>query len=246
MKVGENLIKAVLFDLDGTLLDVDMDNFLQHYLHKLSGHFADLTNPREFTYNLLASTQAMISNMDSQKTNQDIFNEHFFNWMPHPPEVVLPLISEFYQRLFPELQMCTKPFPHTPLTINAAQKAGYRLVLATNPVFPAVAIRQRMAWAGIIGNPFELVTSYEVMHYCKPSSKYYLEIAEFLGVKPDECLMIGNDLDDDIAAATTTGMKTFLVTDHIVHQSGQDVSPDYSGTTEEVAAFLVKLKENQL
>lgn len=239
------MIKAILFDLDGTLLDIDMDDFLQHYLHKLSSHFAELTSPQEFTYNLLASTQAMICNMDPQKTNQDIFYEHFFNWMPHPPDVVLPLISDFYQRLFPKLQKYVKQFPQTQMIIDTAKKAGFRLVLATNPVFPAIAIRHRMAWSGIAGNPFELITSFEVMHFCKPFREYYLEITEFLGVKPDECLMIGNDLDDDIAAAANTGMKTFLVTDSIVHKSGQGVTPDYSGTTEEIAPFLVKLKEDQ-
>lgn len=239
------MIKAVLFDLDGTLLDVDMDDFLQRYLHTLSGHFSEFTGPQEFTHNLLAATQAMICNMDPKKTNQDTFNEHFFKWMPHPPEIVLPLISEFYQQLFPELQVYVKQFPQTPLIINTAQKAGFRLVLATNPVFPSAAIRHRMTWAGIYGDPFELVTSYEVMHYCKPFGEYYLEIAAFLGVQPNECLMIGNDLDDDIAAAASTGMKTFLVTDRIVHKSERNVSPDYSGTIGDVAPFLITLKEYQ-
>jgi HAD superfamily hydrolase (TIGR01549 family) len=240
------MMKAILFDLDGTLLDVDMDDFLRRYLHKLAIHFAPYMEPQSFVEHLMASTQAMIENRDPAMTNREAFMNSFFTKLSHPPETVMPHIDDFYHHVFPQLKDFVSTFPHTSAVIDAARALGCPLVLATNPVFPLPAIRHRMSWAGLSEEMFALITSYESMHFCKPHPEYYLEIAHRIGVDPQDCLMVGNDADDDILAAKNAGMKTYLAEDMVVNKSGSVPQADFSGKVEELPAFLEKLNEKRL
>lgn len=240
------MVKAILFDLDGTLLDVDMDDFLRRYLTKLAAHFSPFMEPQAFVTHLMASTQAMIENIYSDKTNRDVFYEHFSPKLNHPPEIIQPHIDDFYERVFPELKGFIRSHGNTAHIMEAANSLDVPLVLATNPVFPLAAIRHRMNWAGLSEEMFTLITSYENMHFCKPNPEYYLEIAAKIGVPPSDCLMIGNDTDDDIRAAAQTGMKTYLVKNMVVNKSGCEPQADYCGLVEELPAFLEKLKEDRM
>ncbi|NLN06326.1 MAG: HAD family hydrolase [Firmicutes bacterium] len=205
------MIEAILLDLDGTLLNVDMDSFLERYLKKLAQHLAAFTDPASFSKNLWASTGAMVRNTDPQKTNKDAFIEHFCTWMDHSQEQVWPCIDEFYENVFPTLQEDIGPFPGVPYVMEKLRQSGCRLVLATNPIFPLSAILHRMKWAGLNPEDFALITSYEKMHYCKPNPMYYLEIARMINVAPEKCLMVGNEYLFDIEPAEKAGMHTFLV-----------------------------------
>lgn len=240
------MIKAILFDLDGTLLGVDMDHFLRHYLDRLSRHCARLMDPQQFVICLLASTQAMIINDNLSLTNQQVFMTDFFKRLPCPPEQVLPLIDGFYNDVFPQLREHVRPIPEIPSVIATARELGFKLVLATNPLFPAIAINHRIRWAGLDPARFELVTSYENMHFCKPNPHYYHEIVAFLGLAPMECLMIGNDVDDDINAAASAGLKTMLVDDMLVNNSGSTPQTNYGGKVADLRDFLAKLRNGEL
>ena len=237
------MINAILFDLDGTLLDIDMDQFLHNYLIKLSAHFSPYANPQQFSGNLMASTAAMIRNTDPTKTNSEVFREHFFTWMSHPEDMIISHINAFYQHVFPDLKCISRPCSHTSTIIQTAKALKCPLVLATNPVFPIAAIHHRMTWAGLAKQDFCLVTSYENMHFCKPHKEYYQEIAEIINVAPSECLMIGNNVDDDIVAADLAGMKTYLAEDLLVNKSGKAPKPDFRGSLAELPSFLEKLKQ---
>ena len=203
------MIEAILFDLDGTLLDVDMDDFLDRYMLKLAACFS--ADEKSFTKNLWTSTSAMINNKDPQITNEEAFMEHFLTWINHPRNEVMQRIHDFYEKVFSTLQATAGPFPHTEAAVAAARKLQCPLVLATNPIFPMVAIRHRMKWAGLQEKDFALITAYENMHFAKPNPDYYLEIAQILGVNPARCLMVGNDPVFDIRAAAEAGLITYFV-----------------------------------
>ncbi|NLN07083.1 MAG: HAD family hydrolase [Firmicutes bacterium] len=207
------MIEAVLLDLDGTLLDVDMDGFLERYFKKLAQHLAEFIDSASFKKNLWASTEVMIRDTDPGKTNQEAFIEHFYTWVKHPHDVVWPLIDEFYETIFPTLKGNIKPFPDVPYVMEKLRQSGCRLVLATNPIFPLTAILHRMKWAGLKPEDFCLITSYETMHYCKPNPEYYLEVAKLIDVPPHKCLMVGNEYIFDIESAEKAGMHTFLVSE---------------------------------
>jgi len=116
----------------------------------------------------------------------------------------------------------------------AVLELGLEVVVATNPIFPIHAVRQRIDWAGLGDINFKHVTSYEHCHFCKPNPDYYREIVDRIGRQPQECLMVGNDVEEDLAAAKI-GMKTYLVTDCLLNSKKLDFTTDYQGTLQELA-----------
>lgn len=229
------MIKALLFDLDGTLLDVDMEVFLPAYLKRLAPRVAQVMDPKRFVADLLASTKVMILNDDPNRTNEDTFWSDFFCRTRLDPEEWRPVFDDFYRTDFHQLRSLTAPRPAARPLLEAAVERGYEVVLATNPVFPRVAIEARLAWGNLEGLPFRLVTSYEVMHFSKPNPRYFAEILEMIGRPPEECVMIGNDATEDMVACRV-GLKTFLTTEGRVGQASDSCPPTWEGTLEDVLA----------
>jgi len=234
------LIKAILFDLDGTLLPLDTDDFLRQYLKAISSSVAHLTDPAKFVQDLVASTNAMIQSTNPYLTNKEVFWNDFLARVDLPEEVLMPVLDDFYAHKFPELALYANPSPLSQEIIEQAAARGFGLVIATNPVFPTEAVQERMRWIGIDDHPFDLVTTYEVMHFCKPQLAYYEEILTKTGYNAQECLMVGNDAYEDLIAAKL-GMQTFLVEDYLIDRPESDFSPDYRGTLADVYEFITQL-----
>ncbi len=234
---GVNNFKVVLCDLDGTLLPMEMNRFLQAYLGRLSLRFASSIDPKHFVQVLLAATGAMIENTDPTKTNEDVFIESFFGKLGVKPDRMMREFEHFYENDFPDLRRFTKPTPLARQVLNAAIARGCDLVLATNPIFPNVAIRERMRWAGIDDLTFAFITDYESMHFCKPKLQYYEEILHRIGAAPKDCLMVGNDLAKDMVAAQL-GMSTFLVEDCLIENNGDPTNAHHRGKLEDLLQFL--------
>jgi FMN phosphatase YigB (HAD superfamily) len=240
------MFKAILFDLDGTLLKVNMDYFLQHYLKSLAQHVNGVFDPDEFIGHVLSATKTMIHEISSETTNKESFMAYFLPRVSPDSDEIFPLLDDFYSKVFPQLQVHADTFPGVEEIMEQAVKLQCPLVLATNPVFPMEAIRHRMHWAGLKDDLFCLVTAYENMHFCKPHREYYLEIASYLEIPPEECLMVGNDADDDIIAAARAGMKTYLVEDCLVNKSGREPRPDFRGYLSDLKTFLRGLPEDRI
>lgn len=204
-------IRAFLFDLDDTLLENNMDRFLKGYFGLLAPHVAHLVPPDRFMPALLAATQVMVDHIDPSVTNQQAFLADFIPRVGQTAEAMLPVFDDFYATKFGSLRNLTRCRPEARAAVQAALDAGCDVVVATNPLFPETAIRQRMEWANVADLPFKLVTSYEVMHSCKPHARYYAEIVERIGRRPDECMMVGDDWGNDIAPAMKAGLQVFWV-----------------------------------
>lgn len=230
------MIKAVLFDLDGTLLPMDTDVFLQEYLKLLSQATASFIEPEIFVSELMAATYKMIANREPDMTNEAVFIREFFSATGLDPAIMMPVFEKFYKTDFCRLAEFFSPDPLVPALVEATMNK-YKVVIATNPVFPEIAIRERLRWVGIDEFPFTLVTSYENMHYCKPQVEYYLEITEKIKIKPEECLMVGNDVDEDLVAGKI-GMKTFLVDTYLINRSNRDYAADYQGSLKDFYTFI--------
>ena len=206
------MINAILFDLDDTLLTTNLDAFLPGYFKALSDKLSALVPPKALIQALMASTRIMANPHDLALTNQQVFEADFFPRIGVAESTLRPLFDEFYRDDFPRLRSLTSPRPEARALVQAAFRCFSHVVIATQPVFPLVAIQQRMEWAGVGDLPYRLVTAYENTHTCKPMPGYYLEIASVLGCPPEECLMVGNDPDQDIGPAQRAGMATYLVT----------------------------------
>lgn len=230
-------IKALLFDLEGTLLHHDINKFLPHYFDLLVKKFASLVELDRLKNCIRAATEAMVKNNDSGRTNQEVFWGHFLPLISLPKEKLYPLFDQFYQEDFPSLRGEAKAAPQARFLIQLALKGGLKVVIATNAIFLRVAIVERLKWANLEALPYALITSYENMHFCKPNPNYFLEVTEKIGEKPLDCLMIGNDLELDLIPAASVKMRTFLTNEYQT-PSSSSFKPDSIGSLESLRQKL--------
>jgi len=232
-------MKTILFDLDGTLLPIGPDRFrlfLEDYLRLISGYCAHLVEPKKFAHTLLAATEMMVRN-DGARTNEEVFMSFFLPALGLERAAIYPVLEEFYRTEFSKLSKHTEPTGLAGKIVEAALAKGWRVALATNPVFPRIAIEERMAWAGISEYPWCHVTSYEESRGCKPSLVYYRQLVDKLGLEPRECWMIGNDRDEDMIAGAL-GFKTYLLTDHALGEGAAAPPPTEQGTIGELFHYI--------
>lgn len=231
---------ALLVDLDGTLLNIDLEKFVLAYVDALSSRFTGLVEKNDFIRHLFTATAMMVQNNDPTINNENAFYEVFCPLIGLPLEKIEPIIDHFYKNDFPKLSCWGKEQPAARAIVETAKAKKIPLVLATNPIFPATATLQRLDWSGLQADDFQLITTMEIMHFCKPNPQYYLEVAEKIGCDPQRCLMAGNDTLEDLVAAEA-GMDTFLVDDFILHRKGTDYSFDYRGSLEDYLTLLKML-----
>jgi len=202
-------VKAILFDLDGTLLESNFDTLIKAYFQGISAYFAELLPPDQFIKHLVASTQVMLSDNDPGRTNIQAFAHDFFPRTNLDPSL-MELFNRYYLEEFPKLKYLAKANPLAKEIVELAFAYNTKVVIATNPVFPLEPIAERLRWAGVYDYPYSLITHGDLMHYCKPNPNYYLEICELIDVAPADCLMIGDDPEYDGPAAAV-GMDVFLL-----------------------------------
>ncbi|KKM13119.1 hypothetical protein SY88_00520 [Clostridiales bacterium PH28_bin88] len=219
---------------------MDTENFMKQYMRLLAQRVSPYMPAQEFVHKLLAATHKMVINNDPLKTNREVFNEEFFGSTGLRKEELSPVFEDFYSRDFPSLAQYTKPNAVARQVLAKAQSKGLTLVVATNPVFPMTAIRERLRWAGVDDFGFRLVTSYEEMHFCKPNPNYYREILDYLKVNPEECLMVGNDAEEDLVAGELK-ITTFLVEDCLIQRGTMNQRPDYQGSMTDLLRLLETL-----
>lgn len=219
--------KAILFDLDGTLLNSNMQTFLPAYLRALSARVAHIAPAEQFVSHLLAATQAMVVN-DGRATNAEVFAQAFYPFAGRGREELEPIFEAFYAEDFPRLRELTRPVPDARATVAAAFAAGYDVVIATNPLFPETAIHQRLIWAGVADFPYKLVTTYENSYHAKPNPAYWAAICRYLGHPPAACLVVGDEHMDMVAAHA--GCPTYLVPGPATALQPDTPEPTYRGT----------------
>lgn len=206
-------IEALLLDLDGTLLQNDMDVFVQAYLQALGRFMSGRLPSERLVPVLLRATQIMAANDGGDRTNEEVFAEAFYPAVGVERAELEPVFMRFYAEEFPKLRPLTQPAPEAALLVEWAVERGLQVVIATNPLFPRTAIEQRLAWAdvGVDRFPYALVTTYEEMHASKQSPAYYREIARRIGFPEGKCLMVGDNWDWDVESSTAAGLKAWWI-----------------------------------
>ncbi len=220
------MIKAVLLDLDDTLLLNSDTTFIQAYLQAAEKFFTNTYNRPNMRQDLLQTLAAMQAPRDYQHTNTDIALQTIATG-EHPLADLSTFFDRFYAEAYPALQAYTNQTETAHRLYQQLRQCGYAVIIATNPVYPATAIEQRLAWAGLPPEPekYAFVTTGDNMHAIKPSPDYYAEILARVGVEPDEALMVGNSTENDIQPASKLGLPTYHVTTSeqpadITHRSG--------------------------
>lgn len=216
------MLKTVLFDLDGTLLPMDNDVFTKTYFSHLTKTLAPLGyEPKQLVDGIWAGTAAMVHN-DGACTNETAFWRKFASVFGERVYTDQPVFDTFYRTEFQNAKSVCGFAPESKQLVDWLKGRGVRVALATNPIFPAIATESRIRWAGLAPEDFELYTTYENIGFCKPNLQYYAEIVQRLGCKADECLMVGNDVDEDMVAGEL-GMQVFLLTDCLINRHQKDI-----------------------
>lgn len=202
-------IKAILLDLDGTLLDINFGSFMDEYVTTIATRFSDVIPVDVFGRQLFESTKAMIFNAEPGRTTLDAFLQDFDASVPLPADAIARF-EDYYATEFPKLGRWARPHRGGRELVEAAMERQLKVVVATAPFFPDVAIRERLRWADLDDLPFDFVTSSDKMTRSKPFPEYYLEIADRIGLAPEACFMIGDEPIMDGAAAKA-GMHVAIV-----------------------------------
>ena len=223
-------IRALLFDLDDTLLINDMDVFGPVYFRALGEKFAKVCSPSLLVESVQRGTRAMLRNDGTHGTNAEAFAASFFQRVKLPPETLMPIFDDFYAHDFDTLQAITRPDPAAVQVMQRAFALGYQVAIATQPLFPLAAIASRLRWAGVGPERFayDAIATYDTFSACKPHPVFFSQMLDKLGRQPNECLMIGDSVQSDMPASQY-GIRTFLV-DRGQRSASLEVNSDATGT----------------
>ena len=234
-------LSAILFDLDGTLLPMDNDHFTEVYF----SYLARAAYPWGYqdTEQLIAAiwkgVSAMVKN-DGSRSNSQAFWDIFQAVTGKDAAPVFPKFDRFYETDFHKAKEATQPTPLAKEALSLARAKAEYVILATNPIFPRNADETRLSWLGLSCEDFDLVTDYDNCGFCKPNPEYYRQILRDFDLDPASCLMIGNDVDEDILAAEKAGVPGFLLTDHVINRQGRATGCP-GGSYGEMLDYLRKL-----
>ncbi|MBN2259880.1 MAG: HAD family hydrolase [Clostridiales bacterium] len=232
-------MKAIFFDLDGTLLPMDTDKFMKMYFHEMSKVFTGVMEPKELLENVMSATNSMVKDL-TDRSNEEVFMAAFEEKIDGNIEKYRALWDEFYQTGYKNVRNSSYVSQQMQESIAILKKKGYRLIIATNPLFPKDAILQRIEWAGVSADDFEYISSFEQNHYCKPQLSFYNEILESLNLEAEDCLMVGNDVQEDMIVSAI-GMKTYLIENHMQHRNEKKIEVDYRGDYESFLSFVKEI-----
>jgi FMN phosphatase YigB (HAD superfamily) len=239
---------TVLFDLDDTLLENDIQPFIQRYFEMLANALADSISPAQFQRAMQQAVYAMLSKKLPAGTLENTFDQIFYPALGVTKQSLKEKIDEFYHTQFPLLRKLTRPRETAIQLVEQAFKRGWQVVVATNPLFPRTAIEQRLEWAGLPVErfPFALITTYENFHFCKPHPAYFAEILAVLRWPQMPVAMVGNSFEDDILPAEQFGLPTFYLHENYKKKKDDKRHPlSQNGRLDDVLFWLESLEQNQ-
>ena len=235
-------VNTILFDLDGTLLSIDMKDFQNDYVNSLMKAFKGFKDPK-FVKTILSDPIKNIILNDGEETNETVFLNTIKNGLSEDEFKEVGLrFNNFYKNEYHSMEEYVKKQDAVPKSIEILKEKGYKLVIATNPLFPFKAVKARIKWANLDIDDFEFVTSIETSSYSKPNINYYKEVLDKINKKPEECFMVGNDVVEDLAVRTL-GIKTFLINNHLLNRDSIDYKSDFEGNYNDYLSFIKSLPE---
>jgi FMN phosphatase YigB (HAD superfamily) len=232
-------ITTVLFDLDGTLINVDMHQFVPAYLKYLADSIDPQMAVAPFVQQMIDRTIERLNSDDGSQTNEQFYLQAAESDLGITPHQFRQGLEHFFAHHMTKLQPLIQPLSLAQGLVDRCRNKGLELVLATNPVFPRPLVDARLEWGGMSPEDFDLVTSFENSRYCKPNRHYFDDILAVLGRRPEQCLMVGNDTEHDLSAGRL-GMTTFLVDTWLIDRSAE-FTADFRGSHLDLFRFLGQL-----
>lgn len=237
--MAQRTYKAIFFDLDGTLLPVDMDGFLKAYFKSMAAYSASFGyDPEQFVTALNKGVRAMI--LEEGGKNVDRFWNTFCQLMGGDKSIYEEVMDGFYGTVYDQLEDTIAAVPESAQIVKALKAKGYPLYLTTMPLFPRIAVTKRLSWAGCDPNDFDRITTYDNSTSTKPKLSYYRENVAAIGLDPTDILMVGNNVREDMCAMEL-GMDGFLVTDWLLNPDDKDINQYRHGTLKDLLEFVCAL-----
>jgi FMN phosphatase YigB (HAD superfamily) len=233
-------LKAVFFDLDGTLLPMDQDVFIGAYIGGLTKKLAPFGyDPKAVASALWKGTGDMVKN-DGSLTNDAVFWNSFAAILGEEVREEEKRLDDFYRNEFQQVKDFCGYNPEAKRIVYRLKERGVTVILATSPFFPAVATESRIRWAGLEPRDFAFITTYENSSYCKPNPDYYRWLLDKFNLSPEECLMVGNDVGDDMVAEEL-GMRVFLLTDCLINKTERKIEEFNHGSFDELVEYIEEI-----
>ena len=213
-------LKAVVFDMDDTLLSINLSAFIGVFALDEANLLAQVARkPIVSLFSPLGSAMLALNNGDraqgDTRTNRQFFADEIERRCGIP--ILEPAIADmldFYEReVLPKKNdrtISARPREGAHEAVQTVLDHGMRIALLTNPSFSRSCIECRMGWGDMLDMPFELVTTWENSTRVKPSADYYRDSLAKLGLAPEETLMVGNDPKRDFPSPSI-GLKTAYV-----------------------------------
>ncbi len=230
---------AILFDLDDTLISTNMTAFQPAYFHALGAALADLAPAKDIANQILKAVAVMQENQNPCRMLEKIFAENFYPQLGGTEEAFRQVLEDFYRNEFPKLRKVTQPRPEARELIDWCKSEDITMAIATNPLFPRIATRQRIEWAGLDPSDFVFFSSFNDFHFTKPTLTYYAECLGRLGWPDGNIVMVGDNLKYDLLPMQAMGFSTYWVTSHPADD------PQPHGTLGEVQFWLQEQQSHQ-
>ncbi len=227
---------TLLLDLDDTLLNTNLEAFIPAYFQALAKELTPHIAPELMFRALLSGTNLMNENEDFSCTLQEVFDAEFYPQLGIPREKLEVVAENFYDQVFPTLSALTTQKPEAKPFIEWAFSQGFRIAIATDPLFPAKATYHRLRWAGFEPEQFELVSTADHFHFTKSHPAYYAEMLGRMGWPEGPVIMVGNDMDRDIIPAKKLGLKTLHIDRGAASKSGPEA--DFHGDLQDLRMLL--------
>lgn len=233
--------KLIMTDMDGTLLPLKQDEFIVKYFSEIARLFCEKGyDGKKIVKAIQAGSYKMFEN-DGTHTNEEVFMDTFSMAAQMDADAAMPIFDELYEHRFDLIKGdLAHKNPFIDEIVGLIREKSQYAVVATQPVFPITAAGVRLKWAGTDISRFDMVTSYDVSSYCKPNVGYYKEIMERFDAAPEETLMIGNDVAEDILPCKELGADTFLLTECLIDH-GMDITNLRHGGYAELIEYLKTL-----
>lgn len=233
------MIKNILFDLDGTLINTYQSNFNHKFFESIDKKFNDFGYEGKSLSKIVLEGLAVMVNNDGKNSNEEAFWKYFEKKSSIKKENVINIFEEFYNNEYDGLNDCVEKINASKEAISILKDKGYNLILATNPLFPKIAIEKRASWGDICCSDFSYITSYENSHYAKPNVNYYREIMENNNLNNEETMMFGNDLIEDLAVESLN-VPCYIITDNMLNKENLN-SCTKKGNYNEFLQFIYNL-----
>ena len=211
------MIKAVLLDMDNTILANPDQVFAREFKQLAESFFMDLWGISDISTLIHQGMRAMYDQPHYDRTNMEILIDTLQQNTQLPIEAVEDGLNVFYEQAYPALKPCVSPIPGAAELISYLRDHDYAVVIATNPLYPEWGVIQRLQWAGLPDSDYAFITHADNMHFIKPDPSYYAEIIARIGIEPDEAVIIGDGIENDICAAKVIGIHTYYIGEDIHH-----------------------------